>query len=208
MKPPENAKVRNFAPGSSERASVEAELARQRANPRDVDPIINGERLRMGQRTRIFEPHAHERSLGTFGSAGAREAQLAVDAANKARQDWANLSASARRSVFLRAAHLLEGPFNDRLMAATIAKHSIRRKLMLAPNSSTFSASMLPFQKCWKTGNRARRGLNATGWSCARLMGMYLQCPPSTSRQSPEISALRRLSWATRLSGSRRNAAC
>lgn len=124
MKPPENAKVRNFAPGSSERASVEAELARQRANPRDVDPIINGERLRMGQRTRIFEPHAHERSLGTFGSAGAREAQLAVDAANKARQDWANLSASARRSVFLRAAHLLEGPFNDRLMAATMLGQS------------------------------------------------------------------------------------
>lgn len=124
MNTPENVKVRDFAPGSTERASVEAELARLRANPRDVDPLINGERIRMDQRTRIFEPHAHGRSLGTFGSAGAREAQFAVDAANKAREDWANLSASARRSVFLRAASLLEGPFNARLMAATMLGQS------------------------------------------------------------------------------------
>jgi len=124
MSAPENARVRDFAPGSAERASVEAELERQRANPIDVDPVINGERVRMDQRIRIFEPHAHARSLGTFGSAGAREAQLAIDAANSAREHWANLPASARRAVFLRAAHLLEGPFNDRLMAATMLGQS------------------------------------------------------------------------------------
>jgi 1-pyrroline-5-carboxylate dehydrogenase len=124
MDMPENARVRSFAPGSSERANVEAELVRQRANPRDVDPVVNGMRIRMEQRTQIFEPHAHKRSLGTFGSAGAREAQLAVDAANRAREDWANLPASARRAVFLRAASLLEGPFNARLLASTMLGQS------------------------------------------------------------------------------------
>ncbi|GGB80015.1 L-glutamate gamma-semialdehyde dehydrogenase [Henriciella pelagia] len=121
---PENCKVREFAPGSPERKSVEAEIEHQRLNPRDIDPVINGKRIQMDHRTRIFEPHAHARTLGTFGSAGAREAQLAVDAANAARREWGNLPASARRAVFIRAANLLEGPFNDRLMAATMLGQS------------------------------------------------------------------------------------
>lgn len=120
----QNQPVRSFAPGSAERASLMAELGHQRANPRRVLPVINGKVVDTGSATEMREPHAHARSLGTYASAGKAEASAAINAAIDARHDWSRMAPSARRAVFLRAAELLAGPFNDRLLAATMLQQS------------------------------------------------------------------------------------
>lgn len=124
MNLPLNQPVRTFAPGTPERASLTAELKRQRANPRRVLPVINGKPVDTGTMTQMREPHAHANSLGTFASASKAEANTAINAAIEARHDWSRMEPAARRAVFLRAAELLAGPFNDRLLAATMLQQS------------------------------------------------------------------------------------
>ena len=121
---PQNQPVRSFAPGTPERASLMAEIDLQRANPRRVLPVINGRKVDTGTATEMREPHAHARSLGSYASAGAPEAEAAINAAMAARHDWARMPAASRRNVFLRAAELLAGPFNARLLAATMLQQS------------------------------------------------------------------------------------
>ena len=121
---PQNQPVRSFAPGTPERASLMAEIDLQRANPRRVLPVINGRKVDTGTSTEMREPHAHARSLGTYASAGAPEAEAAISAAIEARHDWSRMDPAARRAVFLRAAELLAGPFNARLVAATMLAQS------------------------------------------------------------------------------------
>ena len=70
------------------------------------------------------EPHAHANVLGTYASAGAPEASAAITAALDARHDWSRMAPASRRAVFLRAAELLAGRFNDRLLAATMLQQS------------------------------------------------------------------------------------
>ncbi len=121
---PPNQPVRTFAPGTPERASLIAEIDLQRANPRRVLPVINGKKVDTGTSTDMREPHAHANVLGTYASAGAPEAEAAITAAIDARQDWSRMDPAARRAVFLRAAELLAGPFNARLVAATMLAQS------------------------------------------------------------------------------------
>lgn len=121
---PQNHPVRDFTPGSPERAALIAELDRQRANPRRILPVINGKPVDTGTSTDMREPHAHSRTLGSYASAGAAETEAAIRAAVEARHDWARTSPSSRRAVFLRAAELLAGPFNARLLAATMLQQS------------------------------------------------------------------------------------
>ena len=124
MSLPQNHPVRDFAPGSPERARLVEELKHQRANPRRILPVINGKKVDTGTSTEMREPHAHARVLGTYASAGAAEADAAIRAAVEARHDWARTSPASRRAVFLRAAELLAGPFNARLLAATMLQQS------------------------------------------------------------------------------------
>jgi 1-pyrroline-5-carboxylate dehydrogenase len=121
---PCNQPVRDFRSGSEERREVLDEIVRQRANPRHVLPVIGGQRIATGRSVAMFEPHAHGRSLGTYDSAGRLEANAAVRAAMDARHDWSRMSAVSRRAIFLRAAELLAGPFNARLIAATMLQQS------------------------------------------------------------------------------------
>lgn len=124
MTSPINEPVRDFEPGSENREALDAEIKRQRTNPRIVLPVINGMRVNVNKFEGMFEPHAHKRSLGEYGSAGAVEAQMGIQAAMDARHDWSRMDASSRRAIFLRAADLLAGPFNAKLMAATMLQQS------------------------------------------------------------------------------------
>lgn len=121
---PPNQSVRDFAPGSPERARLVAELERQRANPRRILPVIDGRKIDTGRDVVMREPHAHRNTLGTYAAAGAADADAAIRSAIAARQDWSRMSGASRRAIFLRAAELLAGPFNERLLAATMLQQS------------------------------------------------------------------------------------
>ena len=121
---PINEPVRGYAPGSPERASLEAELARQAAQEVEAAPIIAGQPVHTGDTAPIVMPHDHQHRLGQFHKASARQVTAAIEAAEAARPAWAALPWEQRASVFLRAASLLRGPWRDRLNAATMLGQS------------------------------------------------------------------------------------
>ena len=121
---PTNEPVLSYAPGTPERAALQAELARLAANPVDVPLVIGGKDVITGSTATMQAPHDHKLHLGTYQKAGAAEVRQAIDAALEARAAWAAMPWEQRASVFLRAAELLAGPWRARLNAATMLGQS------------------------------------------------------------------------------------
>jgi 1-pyrroline-5-carboxylate dehydrogenase len=80
--------------------------------------------VRTGKLGQAVMPHRHAHVLGDFHQGGATEVRSAIDAALRARKDWAALPWEARAAVFLKAADLLAGPYRDTLNAATMLGQS------------------------------------------------------------------------------------
>jgi 1-pyrroline-5-carboxylate dehydrogenase len=122
---PRNEPVRDYAPGSAERASVTARLAELAGQRFELTQTIDGEqRLGGGAAVDVVAPHRHSHVLGTFGTATADDAKAATEAALRAAAPWRELPFEARASVLLRAADLLSGPWRDTLNAATMLGQS------------------------------------------------------------------------------------
>ncbi len=130
---PVNEPIRSYAPGSSERASLEGALVELAASALDLTMTVDGEqRLGGGEPIDVVQPHRHAAVLGTTREATADDVQAAVDAALAAAPSWRALSFDDRAAVLLRAADLLAGPWRDRLNAAT----------MLGQSKSVFQAEI------------------------------------------------------------------
>ncbi|MFV2211796.1 L-glutamate gamma-semialdehyde dehydrogenase [Actinomadura sp. LOL_016] len=123
---PVNEPVRGYAPGSAERARLEAKLAEiDAAGPVDLPMTIGGERrLGAGEKVAVVRPHRHEAVLGTYGTATPDDARDAVAAALEAAPAWRALSFDDRAAIFLRAADLLSGPWRETIVAATMLGQS------------------------------------------------------------------------------------
>ncbi len=121
---PVNEPVQPYLPGSAQRASLKAELAEQASATVEAAPIIDGKAVRTGDTAPMVMPHDHQHQLGVFHKAGAPQVAAAIEAAERARHDWAAMPWEERASVFLRAAALLRGPWRDRLNAATMLGQS------------------------------------------------------------------------------------
>src|SRR5688572_9362012 len=115
---PINEPVRGYAPGSAEKKSLKAELARQRAEMVDIPLVIGGEEIRTGDTEDVLVPHDRRRKLGVVHRATPELVARALDAAHAARADWQALPWSERAAIFLRAGELLAGPWRDRVNAA------------------------------------------------------------------------------------------
>ncbi|MCU1655220.1 MAG: 1-pyrroline-5-carboxylate dehydrogenase [Pseudonocardia sp.] len=122
---PRNEPVHDYAPGSTERASLIARLAELAGQRHELTQTIDGEqRLGGGAAVDVVAPHRHAHVLGTFGTATADDAKAATEAALRAAAPWRELPFEARASVLLRAADLLAGPWRDTLNAATMLGQS------------------------------------------------------------------------------------
>ena len=121
---PVNEPVKAYAPGSLERASLKATLARMSAETVEMPLVIDGKDVRTGKLGQAVMPHRHAHVLGDFHQGGETEVQAAIQAALRAQKDWANLPWEARASVFLKAAELLQGPYRDTINAATMLGQS------------------------------------------------------------------------------------
>jgi 1-pyrroline-5-carboxylate dehydrogenase len=123
---PVNEPVRGYAPGSGERAALEAKLKELgSADPVELTMTIAGEqRLGAGEPIDVVQPHRHRAVLGTLRDAGPGDVQAAVDAALAAAPAWRAASYDDRAGVLLRAAELLAGPWRDTLNAATMLGQS------------------------------------------------------------------------------------
>ena len=119
---PQNEPVRSYAPGSAERATIEAKLKELvGADPVDLTAVIGGtRRMPGGEPFTVTMPSDHGHVLGDSAHATEADAADAIEAAAAAGPEWAALSFDDRAAIFLRAADLLAGPWRPTLNAATM----------------------------------------------------------------------------------------
>lgn len=122
---PVNEPVHGYAPGSPERARLEAKLKELADNPIDLPCTIGGEkRMGGGERFDVVQPHNHKSRLGTYANATQADAQDAIDAALAAAPAWRAMSFDDRAAIILRAAELLSGPWRETIAASTMLGQS------------------------------------------------------------------------------------
>ncbi|GAA0708627.1 L-glutamate gamma-semialdehyde dehydrogenase [Dactylosporangium roseum] len=122
---PHNEPVRDYAPGSPERASLAAELGELAGRQVELTTTIDGrQRMGGGDRIDVVQPHNHAHVLGTTANATHQDAKDAVAAALRAAETWRNTPFDERAAILLRAADLLAGPWRDTLNAATMLGQS------------------------------------------------------------------------------------
>src|SRR5438067_7139781 len=122
--PARNAPVRDFAPGSPERASLQLRLEQMRTERIEIPAVIGGKDVATGETRPAVMPHDKEHVLADVHQAGAEHVQQAIDAAAAAWEDWSRWPWEDRAAVFLRAAELLSGPWRDTMNAATMLGQS------------------------------------------------------------------------------------
>ncbi len=115
-----NEPVLSYAPGTTERASLERTLADFASKRIDIPMFIGGEEVRTGTTTTVHAPHRHELVLGEWHRGNASHVTRAIDAALAARASWSAMPWNARAAVFLKAAELLATKHRQRLNAATM----------------------------------------------------------------------------------------
>ena len=122
---PVNEPVRSYAPGSPERASLEARLKEMAGEQVELTMTVGGQqRMAGGDRFDVVQPHRHAAVLGVSAQATAGDVEVAVDAALAAAPAWRYLPYDERAAVLLRAAELLAGPWRDILNGATVLGQS------------------------------------------------------------------------------------
>jgi 1-pyrroline-5-carboxylate dehydrogenase len=121
---PQNEPVRDYAPGSADRAALDLALADLTKNPIDIPMLIGGRPVTTGHRIAIRAPHNHRLVLGHYHQGGPAEIRSAVAAARKAQASWADMAWQHRAAIFLKAADLLTGPYRHYVNAATMLAHS------------------------------------------------------------------------------------
>ncbi|KAB2351480.1 L-glutamate gamma-semialdehyde dehydrogenase [Actinomadura rudentiformis] len=122
---PVNEPVKTYAPGSGERAALEAKIKELGGEQIDLTMTIGGEqRLGGGAPIDVVEPHNRGHVLGQLKNATDDDVRAAIDAAREAAPGWRAMAFDDRAAILLRAAELLSGPWRATLNAATIMGQS------------------------------------------------------------------------------------
>jgi 1-pyrroline-5-carboxylate dehydrogenase len=124
--PPEpvNEPIKNYAPGSPERAELQERLRRMESERISVPLVIGGQEVETGETFEAVMPHRTSHVLADVAKGGPEHVQQAIDAARAAHDDWARMPWHERAAIFLRAAELLAGPWRSTLNAATMLNQS------------------------------------------------------------------------------------
>lgn len=118
--PAVNEPIRSYAPGSTDRKNLKARLAAMEGEHAEIPVVIGGKRIHTGDLGKSVMPCDHQHEIATFHKAGAEHVQQAIEAAAKAREEWASWRWEDRASVFLRAAELLTTTWSDTVNASTM----------------------------------------------------------------------------------------
>ncbi|KAF8227636.1 delta-1-pyrroline-5-carboxylate dehydrogenase [Tricholoma matsutake] len=116
-----NEPMRSYAPGSAERAALQAAISKmEQEMPFEVPCIINGEPVKTHNFAPQPLPHDHAHNLCTYHQADEATLSRAIDGALSAKAGWESMPWSDRAAIFLKAADLVSGKYRYRLMAATM----------------------------------------------------------------------------------------
>jgi 1-pyrroline-5-carboxylate dehydrogenase len=121
---PINEPVRDYAPGSQERARLKGRLEEMSNERIDIPMVIGGKDVTSGDIYETVMPHKTKHILGDVHQSTATHFYSAVQAAGSAHATWSELEWQERAAVFLRAGELLAGPWRDTINAATMLGQS------------------------------------------------------------------------------------
>jgi 1-pyrroline-5-carboxylate dehydrogenase len=114
-----------YAPGSSEREELQAEIAKLEKKQKDLKAHIGGRRKAGGgAEIKVVQPHDHQHVLGVLKNSTQADARAAIKAAADAAPEWRALAYDDRAAILLKAADLLAGPWRQRINAATVLGQS------------------------------------------------------------------------------------
>ncbi|MFI5219433.1 MAG: L-glutamate gamma-semialdehyde dehydrogenase [Bacteroidia bacterium] len=119
-----NEPILNYAPGSKERQELKKAIAEMRSKVMDVPMYIGGKEIRTDKKVKLSPPHDHQHVLGNYSVGDSSHVKMAIDAAMKAKHDWANMEWEQRLAIFLKVAELLSGPYRYKINAATMLGQS------------------------------------------------------------------------------------
>ena len=119
-----NEPIYDYEPESEEREELIEELKLQSSQKIEIPLIIGGKEIKTGDTAEVVMPHNHGHILATYHKAGAKEIQMAIDAAMEAKKEWQNMPWQERASIFLKAAELLGTKYRMVLNAATMLNQS------------------------------------------------------------------------------------
>ena len=121
---PHNEPVKGYLRGSTERAELEAELARQMSEVIEIPCIINGEEVWTNNVVEQVIPHNHSHVLARVHLAGEKEVKDAIQASLDAHKAWSTMPWEARGAIFLKASAMLAGSRRQEINASTMLNQS------------------------------------------------------------------------------------
>jgi 1-pyrroline-5-carboxylate dehydrogenase len=122
---PANEPVRQYQPGSHDRAVLEGKIKELAGQRTELTMTIGGrEQMATGEPIDVVQPHNRRHVLGQLGNATSVDVAAAIYAAKQAASAWRALSFDDRAAIFLKAADLLAGPWRATLNAATMLGQS------------------------------------------------------------------------------------
>jgi len=124
LPPTLNEPIRSYAPGTPERAALQARLARMEQERPDIPVVVGGREIRSGASANATSPHKHQHVTATWHQATPDDVRAAIDSGRAAWREWSEWTWEQRASVFLKAADLLAGPWRDTINAATMLGQS------------------------------------------------------------------------------------
>lgn len=116
----ENEPVKSYAPGSPERASLQAAYDAMWNQTIDIPMIINGKAVTTGTTQRVISPQNHQHNIGQYHLGTTQHVHDAINTALAAKEQWESMPWEQRAAIFLKAAELIAGPYRHRLNAATM----------------------------------------------------------------------------------------
>ncbi|MHB1297069.1 MAG: L-glutamate gamma-semialdehyde dehydrogenase [Gemmatimonadaceae bacterium] len=124
LPPPVNEPVRNYAPGSAERAELQSRLKRMEGERPEIPVVIDGREIRGGATVCAVSPHKHRHVTANVHQATAEDVNAAIASGQRAWKEWSEWTWEERAAVFLKAADLLASTHRATINAATMLGQS------------------------------------------------------------------------------------
>ncbi|MEO7209938.1 MAG: L-glutamate gamma-semialdehyde dehydrogenase [Chitinophagaceae bacterium] len=121
---PPNEPVLNYAPGSPERAALKYALQKLKSKQLDIPMYIGSRAVKTGKKVALHPPHETSFTLGHFHAGDEKHVHMAIDAALKAKDAWADMPWEDRAHIFLKAADLLATKYRFVLNGCTMLGQS------------------------------------------------------------------------------------
>ncbi|MBN2198226.1 MAG: L-glutamate gamma-semialdehyde dehydrogenase [Candidatus Aminicenantes bacterium] len=121
---PTNEPILSYAPGTPEKKALKDQLQKMLSEQIEIPLVIGGREVKTDSLAECRCPHDHGRLLARYHKAGAKEVEMAVEAARKAWKDWSEMDWVSRAAIFLRAAELLATKYRFILNAASMLGQS------------------------------------------------------------------------------------